>query len=153
VDLSQVKRNREADVVKAFNQALKQCVAELPGRHTKPRSPWKQNIHRDYSRFRLFQQGMPFRWIAYQERTGNAPAGPISGPVPTESSVRDSVERVHKTIFGKKYSAQRHKIPLKASSLKKACDDFTCPLHDRDDCPLTCQHAKDLMKQIEPLLS
>lgn len=152
LDLSQVKRNREADVVEAFKQAVKKCLAELSRRHTKPRSPWAQNIPRDYSRFRLHQQGMPFRWIAFQERSGKRPSGHISGPVPTESSVRESIERIHKVLFGKRYSARRHKSSLREGPLKGAFAAYRCPLHGRDDCPLTCTHAKALMKTTETLL-
>lgn len=153
VDLSKVKRNREANIVETFRRALQQCVAELSQRHTKPRSSWKQNIQRDYSRFRLHQQGMPFRWIAYKERTGEVPSGAVTGPVPIESSIRDSVKRVHLILFSREYSIQRDKAALRNAPLKQACDSFNCPLHGRDDCPLTCQHAQNLMTQIEPLLS
>jgi hypothetical protein len=151
VSLSQVKRNDLAPLLKQIQRAVQECPDELPKLLKRGPSLWQENTCRDYSRFRLHQRGMPFRWIAYQEKTGRAPSGPVTGPVPTESSVRESVERVHLILFNKKYSARRHKTSLREIPLKQACDNFKCPLHGRDDCPLVCKHAQNFMQQIEPL--
>lgn len=152
LDLSQVKPNALAPLAKEFKQAVKRCLTELPQSHRKPRSPWEQNIQRDYSRFRRFQQGMPFRWIAYQEKTGRSPSAPITGPVPTESSVRESVERVHLAVFGEKFSAKRHRRTLRDQALRQACNEYRCSEHGRE-CPFTCNYFQDYQKKtIEPLL-
>jgi len=152
VDLSQVKRNSLADLANEFKRAVTRCLDELPKNLRKPSSTWPKNIERDYSRFRLHQQGMSFRWIAYQEKTGKAPSGPVTGPIPTESSVRESVERVHLKLYRKDYSPRRHKSSLKEAPLKQICDTFICAEHGRDNCPLTCKHAQALMKKVDQLL-
>jgi len=152
LDLSQVKRNNLAPLVKEFKDAIRQCLNEVPKDLRKPPSTWAENVERDYSRFRLHQQAMPFRWIAYQERTDRKPVGPVPGPVPTESSVRESVDRVHLILFDKKYSARQHKASLKKAPLKKACDQYSCSAHGRE-CPFTCMYFRKYQaEKIEPLL-
>lgn len=152
VDLSRVKRKNLAPLVTEFTRAIRQGLDELPRSLRKLPDMWTQNLARDYTRFRLhFNQGMPFRWIAYREKTGKAPSGRLSGPVPTESSVRESVERVHLIVFEKKYSARLHKAALREAPLQRACDEFNCLQHGRE-CPQTCTHAKELMKKIDLLL-
>lgn len=150
--LSQVKRKELVPLLKQIQRAVLQCLHEMPKPLKSGPSLWQENIPRDYSRFRLHQQGGSYRYIAYRERTGRAPEGPVAGLVPTESSVRDSVERVHLILFDKKYSARQHKASLREAPLKQACDSFQCPSHGRDDCPLACEHAKKFFDQIEPLL-
>jgi hypothetical protein len=152
LDLSQVKRNNLAPLVKEFKSAIRRCLDEVPKPLRKPPSMLSENIDRDYTRFRLHREGMPFRWIAYQERTGREPSCPITGPVPTESSVRESVGRVHMILFAKQYSARQHKSSLREAPLMQAFDRFSCPLHGHDDCPLTCKHARSLMEKTKRLL-
>jgi hypothetical protein len=152
LDLSQVKRNNLDPLVRAFKDAIRQSLDAVPKPLRKQPSTWLQNVARDYTRFRWNQQGMSFRAIAFLERMGRAPEGPVTGPVPTESSVRESVEWTHLRIFDAKYSARRHKTSLRGIPLKQACDTFKCPSHGRDDCPLACKYAQNFMRQIEPLL-
>jgi len=152
LDLSQVKRNNLDPLVREFKEAIRQCLDEVPRLSRKRPSIWRQNIDRDYTRFQLHQQGMPFRWIAYQEKTGKPHSGAVRGSVPTESSIRESVERVHLTLFGKKYSARQHKASLKKAPLKKACDQYNCSTHGRE-CPFTCEYFRKYQtEKIEPLL-
>lgn len=151
LDLSQVKRNKLAPWVKKFKQATMRCLDEMPKPLKKPTAPWLQNVERDYERFRLHRKGMPFRWIAYHERTGRTPEGPLPGPVLKESSIRESVERVHLMLFRKKYSARRDKKLLREALLAPLFKTFSCPLHG-DYCLDTCPHAQKLMKQSDVLL-
>lgn len=152
IDLSRVKRNALAPLVSEVTQAIRQGLVDLPNSRRKPPDMWPQNLVRDYTRFQLHQQGMPFRWIAYRERTGRTPSGPVSGPIPAESSVRESVQRVHLIAFGQPYSARRHRTELRGGPLQQAYAEFRCPQHGRDLCPLTCMHATELIKKTELLL-
>lgn len=149
VDLSQVKRNNLAPWLEKFNQAMKQCLDEVPKPLKKPASLWEQNINRDYERFRLFREGMTFRKIAYQERTGRTPQGRVSGSVPKETSIRESVERVHLILFG--HSANDHKTSARDEQIMHISKtNDTCPLHG-NYCLPSCDHARRLQKQIDAL--
>lgn len=150
LDLSQVKSGNLAPWVDKFKQVLKQCLDEVPQSQKKAASLRSQNIQRDYERYRLHWDGMPFRWIAYLERMGQRPSGPIHTTVPGESSVRESVERVHLALFNRKYSARRHKMELRQPALEQACRTFRCTLHS-GECPSTCPNIHALMKQIDAL--
>ncbi len=150
VDLTQVRRNNLSQLTAEFKRVVLQCLNEIPKSIKKPPSIQADNIKRDYERFRYHQKGMDFRLIALREGKHRMPSGFVQG----ESSVRESVERVHLVVFGKKYSARRHKTTLKNSSLKQVCDKFDCPQHGRDCVsPTTCTYASEFLKKIDPLLT
>lgn len=152
LDLSQVKPNALGDLAREFKQAVEQCLAELPQRHRKPSSSWLQNVERDYRRFQHhFYQGVPYRWIAIYELSGKMPKRRVTGPVPTESSVRDSVERVHHIVFGKKLRASRRPNNPRADALlNTTIKRFDCPEHGRD-CSTLCQYAREFIKNLEQI--
>lgn len=147
LDLSQVKPNALAPLTEEFKEAVKQCLAELPLSHRKPPSAWEQNVDRDYRRFRQhFYQGVPYRWIAAYERVGVMPKRKLNVQVPQESSVRDSVERVHSILFGKKLATGRKS----ASRLSATLSQFNCPEHPRD-CPNSCPYALNFIKNLQQI--
>ena len=147
LDLSQVKPNALAPLAKDFKQAVKRCLAELPHSHRKPASTWQQNVERDYCRFHQhFYQDIPYRWIAAYERMGVMPKRKLNIQVPQESSVRDSVERVHLILFGKKLATHRKST----SRLSATLSYFNCPDHARD-CPISCQYALNFIKKIRQI--
>jgi len=148
VDLTQVKRNNVQQLTTEFGRVLLQCLHEIPESLKKPPTIQAGNIKRDYERFRLHQKGISFRVIALREGKHRTPSGSVQG----ESSVRESVERVHLVVFGKKYSARSHRIALRDAPLKQACDTFNCPKHGRDHCPFSCTYAIKFMDTIELLL-
>ena len=145
LDLSQVKPHALTPLAEEFKQAVKRCLEGLPRSLQKPPSTWEQNIERDYRRFRqhLYQR-IPYRWIAAYERMGVMPQRKLNVQVPQESSVRDSVERVHFILFGKKLAT-----PTKSQSrLSAALSQFNCPVHGRD-CPNSCQYGRDFYKNLQ----
>ena len=154
VDLSRVKPNSLADLAKEFKQAVTRCLGELPKSLRKPRSAWSQNIERNYTRFRLhFYQGVPYRWIAAYERMGAMPKRPIGASVRAESSVRESVERVHLILFRKQYKlfrksfkARKHVSHRVDTRLAHEIKKFDCPEHGQD-CGSSCQYALNFRKE------
>ena len=152
IDLSQIAGNRTAKLEEELRIVVRRSLEEVPRELRKPSGTWQQNDERDYRRFRLHQQGWNFRWIAYKEKIGELPSKPVSCAVPAESSIRESVDRVHRALFGTAYSARRHRAALQNASLKQELDAFNCPAHGRDHCPRTCRHAQAFMKKIEKYL-
>ena len=158
LDLSQVKPNSLDDLAKEFKQAVTRCLSELPASLRKPRSIWSQNIERDYSRFYLhFYQGVPYRWIAAYERMGAMPKKPIGASVHAESSVRESVERVHILLFQKQYKlfrksfkARKHVSHRADTRLVHEIKNFDCPEHGQE-CGSSCQYGKDFYSAIKDL--
>lgn len=152
LDLSRVKPNALDPLAEEFKQAVKGCLAELPKRYRKPSSAWDQNVERDYRRFQLrYYQEVPYRWITVYERLGTMPKRRVTGPVPTESSIRDSVERVHRIVFGKKLTTSRrsHK-PVQATFLATTLKQFNCSDHG-DDCPNSCQYAREFIRNLQQI--
>ena len=155
VDLSQVKRNSLADLADEFKRAVRRCLKLLPRNLRKPPSTWSQNIDRDYRRFRQhFYHGVPYRWIAAYERMGAMPTRSIGAPVPTESSVRESVERVHLMLFRKPYKlfrksfkARKHVSHRADTRLVHEITSFDCPEHGQD-CGSSCQYALNFIKNL-----
>ncbi|MBM3300991.1 MAG: hypothetical protein FJY85_13675 [Deltaproteobacteria bacterium] len=150
LDLSQVKPNALTPLTEEFKKAVTECLKQLPQSHRKPSSIWKQNVERDYRRFQQhFDHGIPYRWIAIYERSGAMPKRRVQGPVPTESSVRESVERVHLILFRKKISTSRrsHK-PIESTLLATTLKQFNCPDHGRE-CPNSCPYGQDFIKNLQ----
>jgi hypothetical protein len=155
LDLSQVKPNSLADLAEKFKQALRRCLDELPKSLKKPPTTWLQNVERDYCRFRQhFYQGVPYRWIAAYEQRNAMPKRPIGASVRAESSVRESVDRVHLILFRKPYKlfrksfkALKHVSHRADTRLGHEIKSFDCPEHGQD-CGSSCPYALNFMKNL-----
>jgi hypothetical protein len=158
LDLSQVKPNSLAELANEFKQEISRCLKSLPKKLRKPPATWQQNVERDYRRFgQHFYQGVPFRWIAAYERMGAMPKRRIGTPVPTESSVRESVERVHLILFRKElrvfsesFKARKHVSHSADARLAHKIKSFDCPDHGQA-CGSSCQYAKNFYSDIKDL--
>lgn len=153
LDLSQVKRNNLDPLVREFKDAIRQCLDELPKSLRKPPTTWQQNVERDYCRFQQhLYQGVPYRWIAAYEQMKAMPQRPIGASVRAESSVRESVERVHLILFRKEYKlfrksfkARKHISHRADARLVHETKSFDCPDHGRD-CGDSCLYALNFIK-------
>jgi len=148
LDLSKVKGNHLAGLATKFKEAVKRCLEELPRSRRKPASTWQQNVKRDYHRFYLhFYRAVPYRWIAAYEKTGALPKGPFDMAVPKESSIRESVERVHYIVFSRPFKARKTLSHRANTRLDAEIQSFNCPDHGKD-CSDTCGYAKDFIKKL-----
>lgn len=155
VDLSRVNPKQPGWLIEWFKGALHNAFKEIPNAYRKEASPWSKIVLRDYERYRLHQEGMPYRWIAFRERTGKdrmASTDGLSETESLESAISDSIEKVHLIVRGEKYSARKHKNSLREAPLKQLCDSYDCSSHGRDLCPIQCPNAKKLMKSADLLL-
>ncbi len=147
LDLSQVKPNALARLTGEFKEAVTRCLAELPNSLQKAPSTWEQNVERDYRRFQQhFYQGVPYRWIAAYERVGVMPKRKLNVRVPQESSVRESVERVHFILFGKRLATRKKTT----SRLGATLSQFHCQEHGLE-CPNACQYALDFIRKLQQI--
>lgn len=157
LDLSQVKRNNLDPLVREFKYAIRQSLDEVPKPLRKPPTIWRQNEARDYRRFRQhFYQAVPYRWIAAYEQMKAMPQRPIGASVRAESSVRESVERVHLILFRKEYKlfrksfkARKHVSHRADSRLVHELKNFNCPEHGQDcGVSLSCQYGLNFVNNI-----
>ncbi len=155
IDMSRVNPKQPGWLIEWFEATLRSALNELPNDYDKKPSIWSKNVMRDYERYRLHQQGMPYRWIAFRERTGKdriADTDGLSKTEKLESAIRDSIEQVHFIVRGEKYSARKHRHLLREAPLKQLFDSYNCSDHGRDFCPPQCPSAKKLMMSADPLL-
>jgi hypothetical protein len=137
VDLSQVKSNHIAELVEEFKQAVRQCIEALPRRFRKPSGTWQGNVERDYRRFKQhYRLGISYRAIAAYERIGEVKHH-IGERVPAESSISNTVERVHLILFNKRYRQHRSRFRSRDDNYLRAAASYNCPKHGKD-CTSTC---------------
>lgn len=150
VDLSQINTRDLDRLASEFKRLVKEHLGYLPKDLKKPPSLWQRNLERDYRRFRQHKElGASFRLIAYWEKTGReSDPRPISHPVSKESSVRESVDRVHRVLFNTPYQARLHRRELADTRIEKKVRSYACPTHGQD-CPMNCKYAKNFMKILD----
>jgi len=151
IDLSQANGRDIDRLAGDFKLVLKCCLEDVPSDLRKPPSPWSQNNERDYRRFQQhMEQGVPFRVIAAYEKFGRMPSKRLGMPIKAESSVRESVDRVHRIIFQQPYRARLHSRQLSDSRLDQTVKTFNCPNHGRDCFDLSCSYAKAFVEEYLP---
>jgi len=147
IDFSQIGTKDISRLGDDVKRVARQCLKELPEDLRKASSTWQQNIERDYRRYRQHvQQGVSFRLIALWEKTKMTQNRRNVGfVVPNESSVRETVDRVHRLLLGFPYQARRNRSKLAESRLETAVKRFDCPDHGRG-CPDSCRYAQNFIK-------
>jgi hypothetical protein len=143
-----------------FRAALKGCLRQT-GREQQHALRWLRTVapavfNQALRRYDLhMQQGLTFRQIAYlerEERRGHALApGQLRGVRVSiepgrESSVREAVQKIYRSIHRVPYRARRQgpgdaKVP-----------PYDCPTHPRGDCPLDCPVLLDWVARVTPSL-
>jgi hypothetical protein len=145
VNLSQVKPNHLAELVDEFKEAVRGCLSALPRRFRKPSGTWMENVERDYRRFKQhYYLGISYRAIAAYERIGEL-KHLIGQRVPTESSISNTIERVHLILFNKRYRQHRSRFHSRDDRYLRAVTSYNCHEHGQD-CTSTCSYYLKFQK-------
>ena len=151
LDLSQVKQNKLAPLMRQLKATIRKSLTQVPPEHRMPRGTWLNNVDQDYLRFKAhFYYKASFRWIAameaYPDKLTIQDQKPVYCAVPQETSVRDSVYRVHKILFRKPYAARRKN----SKPLENSIRGWNCPDHGTKDCPPNCAYVRDWIRTNTP---
>ncbi len=142
-----------------FRQALRACLHQTGREEHALR--WVRTVapavfNRAVRRYDLHrQEGLTFRQIAYLEREerrgrtlrpGQLRGVPVRIDPGAESSVRESVQRVYRSIYRVRYRAKR--MSVGASNVMP----YQCQTHPKGDCPKECPVLTDWCARLWPSL-
>jgi hypothetical protein len=108
-------------------------------------------FYRDLSRYDLhIKHGLTYRLIALLEAEGKTESLEkiprqrlVKKPIPAESSVGDSVQRIFRAIHRKKYNSKRRRLDSPAVGIKP----YNCPSHG-DKCLDSCSFLKEWKSRV-----